>query len=84
MTILKTLSLAAFALLAGAALEAGDALTQSLEHETSHGTVAERQTPEASPSPAPTAPKRTMSDREAKKRVRIHRKGQKPPPRPTP
>ena len=56
--------------LSPAALFAGDALTQSLEQETSKGTVAERQAPTATP--APTSNPNTISDKAAEKKIRYH------------
>ena len=65
---------------------AGDALTQSLEHESSKGTVAERKDP--SPVPAPTKNPNAISDRAAEKKIhysgRPAKARRKPAPSPAP
>lgn len=73
-------------LLSPALAQAGDALTQSLEHETSHGTVADRQEP--SPPPAPTPNHNVLSDKAADNKIHYHdhaaKRRRHVPPSPSP
>jgi len=69
---MKTIVLMLALISSPAPLVAGDALTQSLEQETSKGTVAERQAPTATP--APTSNPNAISDKAAEKKIRYHGK----------